>query len=181
MYLLTTVKIATRAVHGNHWITHSWNCSHQLVLRFKQFSTFLCSSYLWNTVLASTNPQWNWLLLPFLFADWHYLHLYLPCTCRCMPSKADQPELLCNVLPTKPLMTCHHCFSCYSCPPTLHANKAIQAKKNLKETKKKKKPTAPQWKAEKQAAEIVKQPKLWSLKQLIVNEKKPHSSYFINC
>lgn len=42
--------------------------------------------------------------------------------------------------------------------------------KQVKETNKKT-PIAPQGK-EKQAAEIVKQPKLWSLKQLIVNENK---------
>lgn len=43
--------------------------------------------------------------------------------------------------------------------------------KQVKETNKKT-PKAPQQKEEKQAAEIVKQPKLWSLKQLIVNENK---------
>lgn len=56
----------------------------------------------------------------------------------------------------------------------LYANKVTHCKKKTKQAKEtnKKTPRASQWKEEKQAAEIVKQPKLWSLKQLIVNENK---------
>jgi len=100
-----------------------------------------------------------------------------------MPSSAEQ-ELLCNFFPTKLVMAWQHCFFYYSHPSMLYANKVLhRKKKKIEETIKKKKnhPTAPQWKAEKQAAEIVKQPKLWSLKQLTVNENKPHSRYLINC
>lgn len=90
-----------------------------------------------------------------------------------MPSTAEQPELHCRVLPIKPVMACNVASPAHLSLKCFVPTKLPIAKnpKQVKETNKKT-PIAPQQKEEKQAAEIVKQPKLWSLKQLIVNENK---------
>lgn len=66
-----------------------------------------------------------------------------------MPSTAEQPELLCNVLPTKPVIAWQYCFSCYSYPSMLYANKVIHSKKKkqIKETNKN--PNSPTMKSRK--------------------------------